>query len=610
MIRIGTPTLKEQNDKVIMTCKITINKKEEELFYEIDKKYKEYICIERADAFVIAAFYYAMKHHHDIESKLPMTSELYHNLTTYIIPTLAKHSNNLSNIKINVPLTNEPLETKGEVGTGMSCGIDSFHTIKNYVDPKSSEMKLTCLCLNNVGSFKAYDEKYRGSGSDKVRNDLIKRAEKVANILNLPLMVTNSNVFKIFNDTYFRVHTFANMFSVFMMQKYFSKYYYASSGYDLAHYNVIDSYKLDSAEYDILTFYALETNTLKIYPEGNEKTRLEKTIDLADYEPAKKHLHVCIKNSENCGKCIKCRRTLLALEAIGKLDNFSEVFDIEYYKENKEEYYKWLEKEEEEGHEMNVLTAKLLRQKNGETIYKDIEEFNKNNIVLKETYLNSLSISTNGKNILNKNSNDKYKNDLCYKLNICLELSKEKNKELKIPKYMLDNVKVYMKNQKTLKKKLKYIKRIITKKKTKINLHDLIYFLLYKPSTSKNIIKFLKKEGYLKNIKKEATTTEELMKLYKKIDQNKELRNKLQISEIKIKDKVLKNNNPITKNKDTYYDNNQYQETFVTKDKENYYFLGKSNEYYVAIISKNRAEKNALNEDIEEAYSFIKQLNK
>ena len=39
---------------------------------------------------------------------------------------------------------------------------------------------------------------------------------------------------------------------------------------------------------------------------------------------------------------VQNRRTLVSLDAIGKLDNFQEVFDIRYYKDNINDYYKWL----------------------------------------------------------------------------------------------------------------------------------------------------------------------------------------------------------------------------------------------------------------------------
>ena len=327
MIKIKRPTVKIIKDKAILECKVQIDKEEKVIFYEIDKQYEKYLCTERSDAFVIAALYFAMKNNHDIKSELPISRSLYHNITTYLIPTLSKHSNRLWNIELDIPIAYESLETEGNVGTGMSCGIDSFHTLSNYLKPKCKDMQITHLCLNNVGSFNTYNEKYQGIGSDKARDFLIERASKVAQELNLPLIITNSNIHSVFKENYFRVHTFANMFSVFLMQKFFRIYYYSSSGYDLSYYNVKDSWHLDSAEYDLLTFFVLQTNGLTIYPEGIEKTRLEKTISIADFKPAQNHLHVCIKDGNNCSTCMKCKRTILALDAIGKLENFKNVFD-------------------------------------------------------------------------------------------------------------------------------------------------------------------------------------------------------------------------------------------------------------------------------------------
>lgn len=45
---------------------------------------------------------------------------------------------------------------------------------------------------------------------------------------------------------------------------------------------------------------------------------------------------------KNCGKCFKCKRTLVCLDALGKLDEFADVFDIGYYREHRSDYLKWL----------------------------------------------------------------------------------------------------------------------------------------------------------------------------------------------------------------------------------------------------------------------------
>lgn len=606
MITIKKPKLEINGEQAIVKCPVLFDENEQEIFYEIDKKYAKYLCLDRADAFVIVAFFYAMRCNQDIVCELPITSEIYHNLKTYLIPTLAKHSKRLSEIKITAKLIDKPVKTKGEVGTGISCGIDSFHTLKNYLNPEIKEMKLTCLCVNNVGSFKAYNEKYQGIGSDKARSEVIKRAKKVAKAVNLPLIVTNSNIHSVFPDVYYRNNTFANMFSVFLMQKFFGKYFYASLGLGTGYYNVTDNYHLDSAEFDILTFYVLSTRTLKIYSEGCEETRLEKTIDIADFKLAQNNLHVCIKDGHNCGKCLKCRRTMLSLDAIGKLDNFKKVFDIKYYETHKEEYYKWLDKEIKRGDVMNLPTYKLLKQKSRKSSYEITERYNAKNIIVPEVKIKSLVIRDKDY-LLAKNSHLTYDNNLAYRFNIALQIAKLKNKEIEIPKYILDNVKVYYKSRKTLRKKLGYLKRVILKKKTKINLHDLIYFILYKPSTVNNIVKFLTKEGYI-NIKEVKTTATSLADIAYEINKNKVLKEVLKYPEIKIKGKVLKNKFLVQNLNDSYYSHLNLDGLLCFKGQINYYLFGSFNGYSIGIIS-NYHNPNKIYADLNTIYGLIKKFN-
>lgn len=45
---------------------------------------------------------------------------------------------------------------------------------------------------------------------------------------------------------------------------------------------------------------------------------------------------------KNCGRCEKCTRTLLALDALGALDKYRDVFDVDYYLSHKQSYFKTL----------------------------------------------------------------------------------------------------------------------------------------------------------------------------------------------------------------------------------------------------------------------------
>ena len=63
---------------------------------------------------------------------------------------------------------------------------------------------------------------------------------------------------------------------------------------------------------------------------------------IAEQEACYKHLLVCFSEDENCGKCAKCKRTLMQIDALGKdiIENFKYSFDINEYKsKNREKWF-------------------------------------------------------------------------------------------------------------------------------------------------------------------------------------------------------------------------------------------------------------------------------
>jgi hypothetical protein len=70
-------------------------------------------------------------------------------------------------------------------------------------------------------------------------------------------------------------------------------------------------------------------------------SRFDKTKFLSNSPEAKKYLNVCNASWANCGKCNKCVRTLLTLDALGCLDDFQVVFDLDEYRKNKENFLKY-----------------------------------------------------------------------------------------------------------------------------------------------------------------------------------------------------------------------------------------------------------------------------
>lgn len=130
---------------------------------------------------------------------------------------------------------------------------------------------------------------------------------------------------------------------VLSLQKYIKRYYTSSN---LSYDEIAEFYKL-SRDFDIAEYcesympHLISTECFELVINGCQYTRAEKTEILSDWNFAQKHLNVCVPavdNGHNCSCCNKCMWTLIPLDAMGKLENFKEVFDLGVYHKN---VFKW-----------------------------------------------------------------------------------------------------------------------------------------------------------------------------------------------------------------------------------------------------------------------------
>lgn len=360
MIKIGKIWLEDIGDKTRANCKININNEEKVIWFEVDKKYGGYLCIERSDAYVIGLLNYALRNNEDIECETPVTEELLYNINTILIPSLVNYADSFKLIEVKAK-TSPALEEGNAIGTGCSCGVDSFSTIYRHLNSKYNGLDITHLCLNNVGAF---NDCYQDYGQEKVKEERYKITDNVAKELNLELIKTDSNFSTIILQDHLQTHTYSSIFAVYMLQKFWKKYYYASSGHDFDKFSLKNNDNNSSAMYELLSLQCFSTEHLRIYSDCGEMTRIEKLKSIVDFTVAQKYLHVCLRQPTNCTKyCSKCMRTLVGLDAFDKLDNFSEVFDIEYYKNNKNKYYKWLYGEHLKKDDLNESAYELLKNR-------------------------------------------------------------------------------------------------------------------------------------------------------------------------------------------------------------------------------------------------------
>ena len=319
-----------------------------ELWFETDEASAGGFCTERGDAFVLSVLYFAMVTGEDIQSISPVSEEFYHCLNTYLIPLHCNERSGYRAVRVIAETDPKPLPTKGENGTGISCGVDSLDTVFRYCEENMDPAhRLSCVCLFNTGAFyNMPDMKKCISGTmtiqewDKKAQEQFQTAcvqgKEVAEELKLKFVSVDSNISSLYQGVFLQSHAYRNCSAVLALEKMFGHYYYASAGESEKLWEGLENDASDNV-------WLFSTETVKFYMGSREKTRIEKLRYLSQFEIAQKYLHVCCEETHNCGKCGKCFRTLLILDIIGELNNFVPAFDnLDYYRRKGWKKYVWI----------------------------------------------------------------------------------------------------------------------------------------------------------------------------------------------------------------------------------------------------------------------------
>jgi len=336
MIIIGKIHKKVSGEYAVLTCPLTIDDETKELWFKVSSKYADYLCCERADAYLVACLHYAMSNGHDIKAENPISELLLFNLRTYLIPALIENNPDFHCPKIIAAVATEKLPNAGAVGTGISCGVDSLHALATKYATEYKHLNVTHLTFNNVGSHG------EGEKAQKLYESRLKRPERFAKEYGFEFVASNSNLMDVIKQSHFKTHTYSSMFPVLCLQKLYSVYFYASGGYKFNEFNLHHSSSSSSGSYELLSLQCFSTDVCRIMSDGMGLTRLMKLEEVVNYPPSYKYLNVCLKEGDNCSRCEKCVRTLLGIDVLGALDKYTHVFDIEYYKSHRMWYIQQL----------------------------------------------------------------------------------------------------------------------------------------------------------------------------------------------------------------------------------------------------------------------------
>lgn len=355
MIKVCKPNVCQMGGgKTRLSCRILDSQRddEREIWFESDAEYGKYFCDEVCDAFVVAVLLPALRSSQDITVEGPMSERLYYNIRNTVI-YLFSTAFGYKPIEIKADKLVHPRFDNFAVGCGCSLGVDSFAAMLSHMEDlhpygNPEGYQITHLTYFNVGA-------HGYKNLDKVEASYKKDLEMVrafAQSINRPLVCINSNIHILFDGFNFdQSGDTRNMCAVLSMQKLFKRYLYASS-YPIKEFRLTP---VQSGYYETVLLPSLSTENTELIVANPNLSRTEKTELLADNKQAQSHLYVCwkelIANNNpgceiakikdkylNCTRCDKCHRTLMALDIMGKTEDFSAIFDLKHWNSVKDKY--------------------------------------------------------------------------------------------------------------------------------------------------------------------------------------------------------------------------------------------------------------------------------
>jgi hypothetical protein len=314
-----------------------------ELWFSACREYSAAVADDRYDAFLIGMLYPAMKYGEDLYIDGTVSHRLLTQVNQDVIPLILSFSPSCKKIKVSAAGTSSESYGGEKIGTGFSGGIDSFCTIYDHFatepDPGS---RISVLLFFNVGSHGSFHE-------DMIRDQFSARYEYLKQFtdeIGLDFIPIDSNLYQFHPWSHQRTHTLTSVSAVLFFQKLLRRFYYASTGLS---YSEMPVYASKYKDFDIGGFCdpsllpLLSTESTEFISDGMQYSRVDKTKRLTAYEPVYRYLNVCasrhVDSHENCSVCLKCCRTMMTLDSIGKLQDFDRVFDIEKYRSKAEKKY-------------------------------------------------------------------------------------------------------------------------------------------------------------------------------------------------------------------------------------------------------------------------------
>ena len=345
MLKLSQPQIVKGEAQATYQVDVASEKENRTLWYRLHESNIDLIS-DSSDAALVALLIPAMATGEDIHISGRVSEKLLYSCSEPLQAVLKSVIPSLKKIKIHAEtIDDRPAERASGVATGFSAGVDSYCVLADHYDSKVADgFKVTHLLFNNVGSH--------GKGGENLFKERYERLLPTAKLLKLPLVMVDSNLDEFYfskrkeirspetGGIFEQTHTLRNASVALFLQGGIGRYLYASA-YE---YKDIFVGPTGSMAYsDAVTLPLLSTETLDTLSVGSQYNRVQKTLRVAEVPTSYKTLDVCASDSKattapNCSKCGKCLRTLVTLEIAGRLEQYSESFDLSVYRTHRERY--------------------------------------------------------------------------------------------------------------------------------------------------------------------------------------------------------------------------------------------------------------------------------
>lgn len=337
------------------------------LYYEVDEEYEQYLCDDRADAFLVGLLHSAMYNGEDVICNCGVSERLLFQLRTYYIGALSDNMPDMANIHIQAQAMEE---TEGgcAVGTGNSGGVDSLYTLLKYSQHSFGRMKLTHAVFNNISTNDTDEQRIR-----TLFNRDVEEKKRAVEELGLKFIALYSNLYSFYRVPGIFNHYFALQYAsaVYALKKLFGVFYFSST-FPPSMFSMDYKKIVSSARFDIFTLDCASSEKLKFYSAGMEVDRMQKMKYIVQHSFTQRHLQVCaIEQSNggyqtsgklNCGFCHKCSRTIAVFYAWGILDQYKDIMELSGFYADRDKFVgKGLAMDQGS---FTKMVKKILRKKN------------------------------------------------------------------------------------------------------------------------------------------------------------------------------------------------------------------------------------------------------